>query len=264
MVPPRVSKAVRAMNGLGISSEKVKPVLKNLLKVYDNNWELIEEENYRVLADSIFDYQEQEVKKKQVEKFDTEEDQHEENCTNNSSELLTAKLRGQKDDDHSSNLVSNSGIMAGESSSKRRKLDDQACLRQENTEFVSPQAQSFGAEAIKFDSNQAHVRKESIEHVQPLTFDREKRIDVGSQKSNFKEQRVEPCLPQVAHRKKGLIREETTSQNCLKKPKVEADIDPLLENGLSNHNCSASVRHKSSPLGETPQFEVVGSVTCYI
>ncbi|KAF5741825.1 histone-lysine N-methyltransferase SUVR2 isoform X3 [Tripterygium wilfordii] len=52
---PRVTKAFRAMKAIGIAEEKVKPVLKKLLKLYEKNWELIEEENYRVLADAIFD-----------------------------------------------------------------------------------------------------------------------------------------------------------------------------------------------------------------
>lgn len=58
---PRVKKAFRAMKNIGISEEKVKPVLKSLLKLYDKNWELIEEENYRALADAIFEKEEAEV-----------------------------------------------------------------------------------------------------------------------------------------------------------------------------------------------------------
>lgn len=49
------------MKDLGIPEEKTKPVLKRLLKLYDKNWELIEEENYRALADAIFDTQESEA-----------------------------------------------------------------------------------------------------------------------------------------------------------------------------------------------------------
>ncbi|XP_052205270.1 probable inactive histone-lysine N-methyltransferase SUVR2 isoform X2 [Diospyros lotus] len=52
---PRVSKAFNAMKVLGIPKETIKPVLKNLLKLYDNNWELIEDDNYRTLADAIFE-----------------------------------------------------------------------------------------------------------------------------------------------------------------------------------------------------------------
>nr|GEX83574.1 probable inactive histone-lysine N-methyltransferase SUVR2 [Tanacetum cinerariifolium] len=58
---PRVVKAFRAMREIGIPEEKTKPVLKNLLKLYDKNWELIEVENYRALADAILDAEESEA-----------------------------------------------------------------------------------------------------------------------------------------------------------------------------------------------------------
>ncbi|KAK9087778.1 hypothetical protein Syun_030172 [Stephania yunnanensis] len=58
---PRVGNAFKAMRALGISEQTVRPVLKKLLKLYDKNWELIEEENYRVLADAIFDNSEDKV-----------------------------------------------------------------------------------------------------------------------------------------------------------------------------------------------------------
>ncbi|CAA2998119.1 probable inactive histone-lysine N-methyltransferase SUVR1 isoform X3 [Olea europaea var. sylvestris] len=58
---PRVAKAFRAMKVMGISEDKVKPVLKDLLKLYDKNWELIEEESYRALADAIFEREEAEA-----------------------------------------------------------------------------------------------------------------------------------------------------------------------------------------------------------
>ncbi|KAK6144249.1 hypothetical protein DH2020_021069 [Rehmannia glutinosa] len=48
-------KAFKAMKSLGICAETVKPVLKRLLKLYDRNWELIEDDNYRTLADAIFE-----------------------------------------------------------------------------------------------------------------------------------------------------------------------------------------------------------------
>ncbi|KAK8532479.1 hypothetical protein V6N12_053919 [Hibiscus sabdariffa] len=58
---PRVVQAFRSMKEIGISEEKVKPVLKKLLKLYDKNWELIESENYRVLADAIFEEEDSKV-----------------------------------------------------------------------------------------------------------------------------------------------------------------------------------------------------------
>lgn len=56
-----VKRAFKAMNDLGITDAQVKPVLKNLLILYDKNWELIAEDNYRALADAIFDSQESHV-----------------------------------------------------------------------------------------------------------------------------------------------------------------------------------------------------------
>nr|XP_043633573.1 histone-lysine N-methyltransferase SUVR4 [Erigeron canadensis] len=49
----KVSAAYEAMKEIGFPPEKVKPVLKNLLKLYDGRWELIEEDNYQNLADAI-------------------------------------------------------------------------------------------------------------------------------------------------------------------------------------------------------------------
>lgn len=58
---PRTRKAYQAMKDIGISEDMVKPVLNNLLKVYERNWTLIEDENYRLLADAIFENVESEV-----------------------------------------------------------------------------------------------------------------------------------------------------------------------------------------------------------
>ncbi|XP_061343461.1 probable inactive histone-lysine N-methyltransferase SUVR2 isoform X2 [Gastrolobium bilobum] len=58
---PKVVAAYRAMANLGIHESKVKPVLKKLLRLYDKNWELIEEESYRALADAIFEEDENKV-----------------------------------------------------------------------------------------------------------------------------------------------------------------------------------------------------------
>ncbi|KAK9756851.1 hypothetical protein RND81_01G124900 [Saponaria officinalis] len=56
----RVKAAFKAMRAIGISETKTKPALKKLLQVFDKNWDAIEEENYRVLADAIFEYEETE------------------------------------------------------------------------------------------------------------------------------------------------------------------------------------------------------------
>ncbi|KAM3390039.1 hypothetical protein ACQJBY_011915 [Aegilops geniculata] len=53
----RARRAVKAMKLLGISREQTAPVLKRLVQLYDDNWQLIEAESYRALADAIFDEQ---------------------------------------------------------------------------------------------------------------------------------------------------------------------------------------------------------------
>lgn len=51
----RFRRALDFMKVLGVSNAVVAPLLRRLVKLYDNEWSLIEEENYRVLADSYFD-----------------------------------------------------------------------------------------------------------------------------------------------------------------------------------------------------------------
>ncbi|XP_073142202.1 probable inactive histone-lysine N-methyltransferase SUVR2 isoform X2 [Henckelia pumila] len=61
----RIAKAFCAMKSLGLSAETVKPVLKKLLKLYNKNWVLIEEDNYRTLADAIFEFADDKIKAEQ-------------------------------------------------------------------------------------------------------------------------------------------------------------------------------------------------------
>lgn len=49
------------MKALGIEEAQIKPVLKNLLALYDKKWDLIAEDNYRALADAIFEAQDTQV-----------------------------------------------------------------------------------------------------------------------------------------------------------------------------------------------------------
>ncbi|XP_031268883.1 probable inactive histone-lysine N-methyltransferase SUVR2 isoform X3 [Pistacia vera] len=66
---PRVLKAFKAMKAIGISENKAKPVLQKLLKLYEKNWKLIEEENYRALADAIFEEEDAEVSEQKKAKI---------------------------------------------------------------------------------------------------------------------------------------------------------------------------------------------------
>lgn len=52
---PKVEKALNAMKALGIPRDTVMPVLKDLFRLYGRRWEFVEAENYRALADAIFE-----------------------------------------------------------------------------------------------------------------------------------------------------------------------------------------------------------------
>lgn len=57
----QIANAFKAANVLGIRTEDIKPVLKDLYNVFNKNWEYIEADNYRVLIDTYFESKENEV-----------------------------------------------------------------------------------------------------------------------------------------------------------------------------------------------------------
>lgn len=57
----KIVKALSATRSIGIPDDQVKPILRDLLKTYDGNWKLIEEDNYRTLVDAYFEHKENEV-----------------------------------------------------------------------------------------------------------------------------------------------------------------------------------------------------------
>ncbi|XVF32332.1 hypothetical protein REPUB_Repub17cG0072700 [Reevesia pubescens] len=117
---PRIVQAFRSMREIGISEEKVKPVLKKLLKLYDKNWELIESENYRVLADAIFDEEDSKVSEPNKDKKCNEEDIEEEASVPN--ELVRPLKRSKKGLPSSSQR--NESCNAAETFFKKPKVEE--------------------------------------------------------------------------------------------------------------------------------------------
>ncbi|CAN0897650.1 Probable inactive histone-lysine N-methyltransferase SUVR2 [Linum grandiflorum] len=76
---PKVTKAFKAMEDLGFEKASVKRVLRNLLKLYDKNFALIEEDNYRALADAVLDDMEKQAQASEKEKEKEKETVDEEN-----------------------------------------------------------------------------------------------------------------------------------------------------------------------------------------
>ncbi|XP_031373109.1 probable inactive histone-lysine N-methyltransferase SUVR2 isoform X2 [Punica granatum] len=125
---PKVKAAFSAMKILGISEDKVKPVLKKLLKVYDKNWELIEEENYRALIDAIFDEDDNKVAD-QKRKSHSEEEEEEAQTQELQRPLKRLKRRNQENQSIAS--PDNSNLRIGEAALVQPK---------EEEEFYPPQA----------------------------------------------------------------------------------------------------------------------------
>jgi hypothetical protein len=48
-------KACNAMKTLGFNRAKARKVVKRLFKLFDDNWEPIEEDNYRILIDAMLE-----------------------------------------------------------------------------------------------------------------------------------------------------------------------------------------------------------------
>ncbi|XP_015579282.1 probable inactive histone-lysine N-methyltransferase SUVR2 isoform X1 [Ricinus communis] len=112
---PRVVSAFRAMKAIGINEDKVKPVLKKLLKLYDKNWELIEEENYRVLADAIFDDDDS-----KGPNFGEEAEVHDE------PEQPLKRLRSRGQEEQASASPNNCNLIAGGPPLKKPKVEEEA------------------------------------------------------------------------------------------------------------------------------------------
>ncbi|XP_047955276.1 probable inactive histone-lysine N-methyltransferase SUVR2 [Salvia hispanica] len=72
----KFANAIEAMNIIGIKEEKVLPVLKTLVKLCDDNWALIEEGNYRALADAILVKDERDVEEQPRKNVDNGAQDH--------------------------------------------------------------------------------------------------------------------------------------------------------------------------------------------
>ncbi|XP_042518224.1 probable inactive histone-lysine N-methyltransferase SUVR2 isoform X2 [Macadamia integrifolia] len=252
---PRVAKAFAAMKAIGIPEETVKPVLKNLLRLYDKNWELIEEENYRALADAIFEYEESK---------EAEERQRKEAIANESEPPLK-RLRRHHVGQASTSGCNSSPILGEGSPKPKMELGDgsETCYRQDRTETmqfgdkrvesepVSPMTHlkntakesastqtcpgQEGEEPLEIcggeerseshcASSQAFERQKGKEPVPPETAPVDKRSP-----SVFRDKGKEPVSPQIALRDKRSPSKRASHTISLKEPKIEPDDLPQFE-----------------------------------
>ncbi|XP_028094415.1 probable inactive histone-lysine N-methyltransferase SUVR2 isoform X2 [Camellia sinensis] len=252
---PRVAKAFRAMKVLGISEEKVKPILKNLLKLYDKNWELIEEENYRALADAIFDQEEAQVteQKKNTDwgVMDEEARVHEE------PERPLKRLRVRYQEGHVSPSVGNSSPRLGGTSLRQPKVEEaelpETCPQQQSqdmTDLSQPNIENVRAGSHPL-SPQTLIRNKGKQAVSPKPLSIQERFEPSQPDSvsppiRLKEKGKEPLLPQIAQRDKRAFSERTPHAVHLREPNVDRGI--VLLTKQQTHSSHALIKPKDEPV----------------
>ncbi|XP_050948035.1 probable inactive histone-lysine N-methyltransferase SUVR2 isoform X5 [Cucumis melo] len=162
---PRVSKAFRAMKDIGISEDMTKPVLKKLLKLYDKNWELIEEENYRVLADAIFDEEDSKVVEEKKCQNSQVEDFGEEVQAPDEPErpLKRLRLRGQE------TQVDGMAL-------KKPKLEDDAfpeASSQQQMQLSGPKRSETGPSSRRVDKGKEPMSPRVVTRVKKSSLERQ-------------------------------------------------------------------------------------------
>ncbi|KAL7583425.1 hypothetical protein Lser_V15G41858 [Lactuca serriola] len=257
---PRVAKAFRAMREIGIPEEKTKPVLKNLLKLYEKNWELIEEENYRALADAIFDSEEAETaeqkkkhdiaeaealeQKKKLELAERMKVIEEETQIPEEPERPLKRLRLRHQDGHASPSCTTSSPNSNGTPLKKPKLeiDDipyaiprtRSHAKTNESQLVSPQSQSRnkGKQPVSDCNTQPDVTNETGG-------------DSAIRSRHPKDKGKEPFLPQTGFQEKRSISDRPSSHGVrFKEPKVKQS--PL-----------ALIKPKDEPLTDDNTSKVV-------
>ncbi|KAI3987590.1 hypothetical protein MKX01_021502 [Papaver californicum] len=246
-INPRVAMAFSAMKDLGLSEKKVKPVLKNLLKVYDKNWELIEDENYRVLADAIFEYQDEnkvddKPKRKKKEVVKSHEDsgpprlkrsRQDDQC----SPPLVRRLNGPNFD----LTPREEGIETyGQGVSGHEAVPLNISMPGEN-KLLSLLYEDFSRDETEEPPTQLQLRRKRSEHAQPV-----------SPHINFEDRGKGSLLaPTICKRSE---REVLTAPSvvCLKEPKTEPGIEPLppKEKLASGAQTNVLVKPKTEPCND--------------
>ncbi|KAL8048251.1 hypothetical protein ABFX02_07G052600 [Erythranthe guttata] len=67
--PTKLTKALKEMKKMGFSEKIVRPIVRSLLSTYDNNWALIEGDEYQVLVDAILDSEDKKTKDSELEQL---------------------------------------------------------------------------------------------------------------------------------------------------------------------------------------------------
>ncbi|CAM8894829.1 unnamed protein product [Rhodiola kirilowii] len=245
---PRIIKAISAMKALGVSEDVVKPVLKNLFKVFEKNWEPIEEENYRALADAVFEYQETNAVKQKRKPNNSNEEEYEAHLDDETERPLKRTRRPQTGQGTSSQ--SNYGTSVGGSSlqttiSESGRAPENSFLEYpDNKGTSSLTATSPGNEhhSVRPARVTGHVEHQSssltplaerektiashpvIENGAQMYANAMKAIQANPDSSPYLKEKRKKTVCEVSPKERIPIRERPSQAICLKEPKVEPGI----------------------------------------
>ncbi|XP_020237107.1 probable inactive histone-lysine N-methyltransferase SUVR2 [Cajanus cajan] len=239
----RVGAAYRAMASLGVDESKVKSVLKKLLKVYDKNWELIEEENYRVLADAIFEDDDNMVP--ELKRKSQTVDAH--NTHHSLSSSLSNNLEEETECEEAQMHVETARPL------KRLPLRGQEIqpLHPSTNSAPSPPSKKFKSEdsglpggcSGKKPQNKA-VSSDGNPRIEAHVSPRDGIVDKGKQ----------PASTQVSHRGRRLASERVSPSIPSKEPTVEPGKILLPNNQMSRTH--VLLVPKDEPVDELPDYEM--------
>ncbi|GFZ13527.1 SET-domain containing protein lysine methyltransferase family protein [Actinidia rufa] len=277
----RVVRAFRAMKVLGIPEEKVKPVLKDLVKLYDKNWELIEEENYRALADAIFEQEEIQAAEQKKKREDTDQrEMDEEAQVHEEPERPLKRLRLRSQEGRVSPSVGNSSSRMGAASLRPPKTEESelpdTCPEQWPQDM--PESSQLNAENIRAGSHllspQSLVRNKGKQPVVPKPLSVKERFHSSqlgavdttdllatsrtepvsiSPPLRLREIGKEPLSPQFAPRDERISGRSPHAVH-LEEHNVEHGIGVFPK---QVHNSNALIKPKDEPFSkDIPQFEV--------
>ncbi|KAL7151642.1 hypothetical protein ABFS83_04G045400 [Erythranthe nasuta] len=293
----RVANAFRAMKAIGISEDKVKPVLKSLLKLYDKNWALIEQENYRALADVIFERDESNAEElpkkvvnnevaeqsKKIESAQTEDNLEEEVHATEEPEQPLKRLRRRYQDGQTSSLnTSNAGKQRTAPVKSKKELDGANTPKlnekevmvespKHNEENTTIHTRAATSESVGKSKGKQPISPEPLvvpERCDPsgpssTTGSQRKtrsRIEYGSQSHpmRLRERGKGVVYVHTPSRKKRRAPESSSHAVPLKESETEPSI-PLSPKNKSNASCDL-IKPKDEPItSDVPSLEVPGA-----
>ncbi|KZV32966.1 hypothetical protein F511_01477 [Dorcoceras hygrometricum] len=251
------------MKRIGISEYKVKPVLKSLLKLFDKNWGPIEDENYRALADAIFERDEVEGAENSKKILNGEKEDCLEEETQASEESGRPLKRQRQRNPDGQNFVKPKEepdeLLEGhlpKANGSNHTVDHNAEKEKLYTQVDA--CQSLGANKQEQHTSATSLINEKQDHCQLSAMSRsQQNTSAGTERRSpshpmrLRDRGKEPVSPQSG--KKGSVSGGLPDASCIKKPNNNCGVvlSPSLEQKTNASN--TLIKPKDEPItDDTP------------